>query len=56
MRPCMGGGPGQMAHLAPTYAAVCCLAEIATPAALACINRAGLRGFLRRCKAGCAAR
>ena len=28
-----GGGPGQMAHLAPTYAAVCCLATIATDAA-----------------------
>ena len=25
-----GGGPGQMPHLAPTYAAVACLAEIAT--------------------------
>jgi len=45
-----GGGPGQMPHLAPTYAAVCCLASIATPEAFACVNRKSLRSFLARCK------
>ena len=45
-----GGGPGQMAHLAPTYAAVCCLADIATDAAAAVVHRNTMRDFLRRCK------
>ena len=45
-----GGGPGQMPHLAPTYAAVACLAEIATPDAFACVHRASMRAFLLRCR------
>ena len=45
-----GGGPGQMPHLAPTYAAVACLAEIATPEAFACVHRASMRAFLLRCR------
>ena len=45
-----GGGPGQMPHLAPTYAAVSCLAEIATDSAVRCVDRAKLRAFLVRCK------
>jgi protein farnesyltransferase subunit beta len=45
-----GGGPGQMAHLAPTYAAVCCLADIATDAAAKVVDRNTMRDFLRRCK------
>ena len=45
-----GGGPGQMPHLAPTYAAVACLAEIATPDAFACVDRASMRAFLLRCR------
>lgn len=34
-----GGGPGQLAHLAPTYAAVNALITIGSPAAYAVINR-----------------
>ena len=45
-----GGGPGQMAHLAPTYAAVCCLADIATDAAAAVVDANAMLAFLRRCK------
>ena len=45
-----GGGPGQMAHLAPTYAAVCCLADIATDAAAAVVRAPEMLAFLRRCK------
>ena len=45
-----GGGPGQMAHLAPTYAAVCCLATIATDAAAAVVDVTAMRAFLMRCK------
>ena len=45
-----GGGPGQMAHLAPTYAAVCCLATIATDAAAAVVDATAMRAFLMRCK------
>ena len=45
-----GGGPGQMPHLAPTYAAVACLAEIATVEAVKCVNRAECVAFLARCK------
>ena len=33
------GGPGQLAHLAPTYAAVMALCELATDEALASIDR-----------------
>jgi hypothetical protein len=43
-----GGGPGQMAHLAPTYAAVCALLTLGGEAALASIDRAAILGFLRR--------
>lgn len=45
-----GGGPGQMPHLAPTYAAVACLAEIATVEAAKCVDRAKCVAFLARCK------
>ena len=45
-----GGGPGQMPHLAPTYAAVACLAEIATLEAVECVDRAKCVAFLARCK------
>ena len=45
-----GPHPGQSAHLAPTYAAINTLVTIGTPAALAAINRASLRVFLRRMK------
>ena len=39
-----------MPHLAPTYAAVACLAEIATVEAVKCVNRAKCVAFLARCK------
>ena len=45
-----GGGPGQMPHLAPTYAAVCCLADIATEGALHVVNRHTMHAFLKSCK------
>jgi protein farnesyltransferase subunit beta len=45
-----GAHPGQIAHLAPTYAAINTLVTIGTPAALAAIDRASLRVFLRRMK------
>lgn len=45
-----GGGPGQMAHLAPTYAAVMCLVSLRNKDALKSINRETLFAFLRRCK------
>jgi protein farnesyltransferase subunit beta len=38
-----GGGPGQMAHLAPTYAAVCALLTLGGPAALDSIDRTGVQ-------------
>lgn len=41
-----GGGPGQIPHLAPTYAAVMTLAEIGTPEAWDVIDRAALHRFL----------
>ena len=44
-----GGGPGQMPHLAPTYAATACLAEIATPRAFAVVDRVAMLRFLRAC-------
>jgi len=40
------GGPGQMPHLAPTYAAVNALTIIGTEYAYSVVNRAGLHGFL----------
>ncbi|KAF2358264.1 PFTB repeat [Trinorchestia longiramus] len=42
------GGPGQLPHLAPTYAAVNALVTIGSPAALATINRQALSDFLAR--------
>lgn len=42
-----GGGPGQYAHLAPTYAAVNALVIIGTPAAYNAIDKASLLNFLR---------
>ena len=44
-----GGGPGQMPHLAPTYAATACLAEIATPRAFAAVDRVAMLRFLHAC-------
>ncbi|XP_043203524.1 protein farnesyltransferase subunit beta-like isoform X1 [Amphibalanus amphitrite] len=44
-----GGGPGQLPHLAATYAAVSALASLGTEAAYQVIDRPGLRRFLRRC-------
>lgn len=41
-----GGGPGQCAHLAATYAAVNSLAVLGTPTALGSIDRAEVRRFL----------
>ncbi|XP_076801762.1 protein farnesyltransferase subunit beta-like [Clavelina lepadiformis] len=43
-----GGGPDQIAHLAPTYAAVNCLCTLATEEAYAVINRERLLEFLWR--------
>lgn len=45
-----GPVPGQIPHLAPTYAAINTLVTIGTPAALGTLNRAGLKAFLRRMK------
>ncbi|CAI2353398.1 unnamed protein product [Caenorhabditis sp. 36 PRJEB53466] len=45
-----GGGPGQMAHLAPTYAAVMCLVSFQSQEALESINRLTLFNFLKNCK------
>lgn len=45
-----GGGPGQDAHLAPTYAAVNALCLLRTPEAYAVINREKLLNFLFRMK------
>ncbi|KAK9822480.1 hypothetical protein WJX81_000264, partial [Elliptochloris bilobata] len=41
-----GGGPGQLAHLAPTYAAVAALAELGGAAALGIVDRAATARFL----------
>jgi len=41
------GGPGQLPHLAPTYAAVNALCTIGTDEALAVIDRKGLAKFIR---------
>ena len=43
-----GPVPGQLAHLAPTYAAINTLATIGTPTALGVVNRTTLRQFLKR--------
>jgi len=48
---CGGPRPGQVAHLAPTYAAINALVTIGTEAAYACIDRPALRRFLIRMKA-----
>ena len=45
-----GPHPGQIAHLAPTYAAVNTLVTLGTPAALEAIDRPSLLAFLRRMK------
>lgn len=45
-----GGGPGQMPHLATTYAAVSCLVTIGGETALASINRDKVLRFLLRMK------
>jgi len=42
------GGPGQLPHLAPTYAAVNALCTIGTDEALAVIDRTTLAHFIRR--------
>lgn len=42
------GGPGQLPHLAPTYAAVNALCTIGTEEALAVIDRPRLASFIRR--------
>lgn len=44
------GGPGQLAHLAPTYAAVNTLVTLGTPEAYACVRRPELYAFLLRLK------
>lgn len=44
------GGPGQQAHLAPTYAAVNALSILGTEEAYKVINRKTLYSFLRRMK------
>lgn len=45
-----GGGPGQVPHLAPTYAAVCALSIVGTKDAYEVIDRPGLQRFLLRCR------
>ncbi|XP_048230180.1 protein farnesyltransferase subunit beta isoform X1 [Ricinus communis] len=45
-----GGGPGQLPHLATTYAAVNSLVTLGGPRALSSINRGKLYTFLRRMK------
>lgn len=50
--PCGGfaGGPGQMPHLAPTYAAVCALCILGTEEAFEVIDRKKLYSFLMDCR------
>ncbi|BBN17717.1 protein farnesyltransferase subunit beta [Marchantia polymorpha subsp. ruderalis] len=48
-----GGGPGQMPHLATTYAAVCALVTLGGEKALASINREKTLQFLLRMKDPC---
>lgn len=43
-----GGGPGQLPHLAPTYAAVATLVTLGGPAALQAVDRQAMLGFLQR--------
>jgi protein farnesyltransferase subunit beta len=43
-----GGGPGQLPHLAPTYAAVSALVTLGTPEALGSIDRDAMQAFLLR--------
>ncbi|CAL2269547.1 unnamed protein product [Prunus armeniaca] len=45
-----GGGPGQMPHLATTYAAVCSLITLGGHKALSSINRSEMYMFLRQMK------
>ncbi|KNC48295.1 farnesyltransferase [Thecamonas trahens ATCC 50062] len=49
------GGPGQLAHLAPTYAAVCALSIVGSPEAYEVIDRPALRSWLLSLKAECGA-
>ncbi|GHP01360.1 hypothetical protein PPROV_000011600 [Pycnococcus provasolii] len=41
-----GGGPGQLAHMASTYAAVCALATIGTDEALAVVDRHAMASLI----------
>ncbi|XP_028553788.1 protein farnesyltransferase subunit beta-like isoform X1 [Dendrobium catenatum] len=50
-----GGGPGQLPHLATTYAAVNTLVTLGSNSALLSINREALREFLLRMKDFCGA-
>jgi protein farnesyltransferase subunit beta len=43
-----GGGPGQVPHLAPTYASVCALLTLGTEPALAAVDRSNMAAFLAR--------
>ena len=43
-----GGGPMQLAHLAPTYAAVAALVTLGSPEALDSIDRPAMFEFLKR--------
>jgi len=43
-----GGGPGQMAHLAPTYASVCALMTLGSEEAYGSVDRGAVAAFLRR--------
>ncbi len=45
-----GGGPGQQAHLATTYAACAALCTLGGPAAVAALDRPALHRFLLRLK------
>ena len=45
-----GPVPGQLPHLAPTYAAINALVTIGTPKSLGVVDRKGLKSFLRRMK------
>uniref|UniRef100_A0A914VBD0 CAAX farnesyltransferase subunit beta n=1 Tax=Plectus sambesii TaxID=2011161 RepID=A0A914VBD0_9BILA len=45
-----GGGPGQLPHLATTYAAVMALCTIGTENAYQSINRETLKGYLKAMK------
>lgn len=45
-----GGGPGQISHCAPTYAAVLALCTVGTDEALGCIDRARMYNFFLQMK------